>query len=601
MDAPTDIDIDALKARYRRERDKRLRPDAEAQYAEASGEFARYYETDPWSAPTVRDPLSIDTDVAVLGGGFSGLMAGANLRKAGVADFRIIEFGGDFGGTWYWNRYPGVQCDIEAYCYMPLLEETGFVPTEKYAHGPEIYEHCRRIARRFDLYDTALFGTMVRSVRWDEDLKRWRIATDKGDDIRARFLIIAIGRYNRPKFPRIPGLESFKGHTFHTSRWDYDYTGGDTWGGLDKLADKRVAIIGSGATAIQAVPFLGRYAKQLYVLQRTPSSVAERGNRPTDPEWARSLGPGWQEARQSNYDRVLAEGPKAGVEDLVCDGWTEINRGLTAAFAALARGEITREELTRLQEVQDFRYMEKVRRRVDGVVGDPETAETLKAWYRWGCKRPTFSDDYLPTFNRPNVTLLDVSETRGVERITQTGFVAGGAHHEVDCIIFASGFEITTELKRRLGLDAIEGRDGLSLYDHWGDGFRTFHGFTSCGFPNLFFSGFTQVAVSPNLTTMLYEQMNHVAYIIGETIRRGAVVVQPTQAAQDGWGQVMREVGVNSAQLLAECTPGYYNNEGGTVKRSHVGEVYTPGIQAFNALLARWRDEGGMEGMALEF
>jgi cyclohexanone monooxygenase len=595
-----DVEIDSLRARYRRERDRRLRTDAEAQYIEVSDAHAEYYEVDPWSPPPTRAPAAIDIDVAVLGGGFGGLMAGANLRKAGIDDFCIIDFAGDFGGTWYWNRYPGVQCDIESYCYLPLLEETNYVPKEKYSYGPEIFEHCQRIGRHFGLYEKALFGGMVRTLRWDEGRKRWRIATSHGDDIRARFLIMAAGSYNRPKLPGIPGIESFRGRTFHTSRWDYGYTGGNTFGGLTGLADKRVAVIGTGATAVQSVPFLAQYAQRLYVLQRTPSSVDARGNRPTDAAWARSLGPGWQKARIANFTQAGAEGLPPGVEDLVCDAWSGINRALSKEIAAAARGEISMEQLNALKEREDYRYMEKVRRRTGDLVRDAATAEKLKAWYRFGCKRPTFNDDYLSAFNRENVTLIDVSQTRGVERITETGFVDGGAAYDVDCIIFASGFEITTEMRRRLGIEVIEGRDGRSLYDRWNDRLHTFHGFATDGFPNQFFSGFTQGAVT-NLTTMLDGQLEHIVHVIGEAMKRGAVVVEATREAVEGWGRTMREAGFNTAEILADCTPGYYNNEGGDVKRSHLGEVYAPGYNAFNALLADWRRAGDLQGLRLEF
>jgi cation diffusion facilitator CzcD-associated flavoprotein CzcO len=595
-----EIDLEALKTKYRIERDRRLRPDAEAQYIETSDKFASYYEADPWSTTLTRDPLSIDIDVAVLGGGFAGLLAGAHLRKAGLDDFRIVDFAGDFGGTWYWNRYPGVQCDIESYCYLPLLEETNYLPKHKYSFGPEIFEHCQRIARHFRLYEKAIFGALVRSLRWDEALARWRIATHRGDDIRARFLIMALGSYNRPKLPGIPGIASFEGHTFHTSRWDYGYTGGNTWGGLTKLADKTVAIIGTGATAIQAVPFLARYAKHLYVVQRTPSSVDARGNRPTDPAWARSLNAGWQKARVDNFTRAGLEGLPPGVEDLVCDAWSGINRALTHEIAAAARGEITQDALNHLKEIEDYKYMERVRRWTEGIVKHKATAEKLKAWYRFGCKRPTFNDDYLPSFNRENVTLIDVSDSRGVERINDTGFVAGGTHYAVDCLIFASGFEITTEIKRRLGIDIIEGRGERSLYEHWRNGFRTFHGSASHGFPNQFFTGFTQGAIS-NLTTMLEVQTEHITYVIAESLGRGASVVEVTQEAEDSWQQTMRAVGFNTAELLADCTPGYYNNEGGMVKRSHLGEVYSPGLTAFSKLLGEWRKTGEMQGLRLEF
>ena len=591
-----DFDLQALKDRYREERDKRLRTDGERQYQEVEADFAQFYETDPHSPPVVRAPIDDEIEVAVLGGGFAGLMAGAHLREVGVTDFRIIEAGGDFGGTWYWNRYPGIQCDNEAYCYMPLLEETGYIPAEKYAHGAEIFAHCQRIGRHFDLYERALFGTRVNALRWDEEMKRWRIATQQGDDIKARFVIMASGNYNRAKLPGIKGIKSFKGHSFHTSRWDYDYTGGDETGGLVKLQDKRVAIIGTGATAIQCIPHLGRWAKHLYVFQRTPSAVDERGNRPTDPAWARSLQPGWSQQRRNNFHQAVTGEPVA--EDQVADGWTVINRRVAAKMAALPEEERTAERRARLLEIEDYRRMNEIRDRVDQIVTRRENADTLKSWYRWNCKRPTFHDDYLPTFNRPNVTLVDVSESKGVDRISETGVVANGRDYEVDCIIYASGFEITTEVKRRIGIPVIEGRGGESLYDHWKGGFRTLHGFTTHGFPNMFHTGYTQVGVFANLTTMLDDQTNHIAYIIGEAVDRGAAVVEASEEAEDAWRKHMLEVAVPNKEFLIECTPGYYNNEGNPV-RSHVGEVYGRGYMAFNAVLKDWRDRGDLEGLVL--
>ena len=199
---------------------------------------------------------------------------------------RIVEKGGDFGGTWYWNRYPGAQCDTASMVYMPLLEETGHRPTEKYAHAPEILEQCRRIGRQYRLYEKALFQTEVTELRWDDARSRWVVSTSRGDRFTASFVGLGIGPLHVPKLPGIPGIETFKGHAFHTSRWDYDYTGGDPNGApLTGLADMRVAIIGTGATSVQAVPHLARAAKQLLVVQRTPSSVDVRGNAPIDPEW----------------------------------------------------------------------------------------------------------------------------------------------------------------------------------------------------------------------------------------------------------------------------------------------------------------------------
>ena len=596
-----DFDPEALRAKYRAERDKRMRDDGESQYLEAAEAFAHYADEDPYAEPGARDPLAIDIDVAVIGGGFSGLMAAARLKERGIEDFRLIEAGGDFGGTWYWNRYPGAQCDIESYCYLPLLEETGYMPKEKYSYAPEIFEHVRRIGEYFDLYPNALFGTRVREARWLEEEGRWRVATDRGDVIRARFLIQATGPANRPKLPGIPGIADFEGHSFHTARWDYGYTGGDHTGGLVKLADKRVAVIGTGATAIQCVPFLGAHARQLYVFQRTPSSVDLRGNAPTDPDWYASLEPGWQRARRENFAATLL-GQNFG-EDLVNDGWTDIARriGLSLAQRRPDQGDLDMEEILLRSEIADFQKMNEIRARVDAEVSDdPGAAEALKPWYRQFCKRPTFNDDYLATFNRPHVELVDVSEAKGVERITARGVVANGREYEVDCIVFATGFEITTDAHRRVDFDTI-GRNGLSLYEHWQDGFRTLHGLASHGFPNWFTIGINQNGLSPNMTSMFDDQAVHVSYIVREVLERGAKTIEVTEDAEQAWvDEIIRLAGTGATAFLEECTPGYYNREGKVGKGiSMQNSPYAPGINAFNALLAQWREKGDLDGMEL--
>jgi cyclohexanone monooxygenase len=596
-----DLDFDpaALRAKYRRERDKRIREDGEAQYIEAAAEFAHYADDDPYAEPVERDPLEIGIDVAVIGAGFSGLMAAARLKERGVTDMRIIEAGADFGGTWYWNRYPGAQCDIESYCYLPLLEETGYMPKEKYSYAPEIFEHTRRVGEYFGLYEHALFQTRVKEIRWLEDEHRWQISTQRGDDIRARFVIQATGPANRPKLPGIPGISDFKGHTFHTSRWDYDYTGGDHNGGLTKLADKRVAVIGTGATAIQCVPFLGEHAQQLYVFQRTPSSVDLRGNRPTEEEWYRSLAPGWQRARRENFAATLL-GQNFG-EDLVADGWTDIARriGLSLMSRRPEAGDVDMEEIMLRSEIADFQKMNEIRARADETVEDPDTAEALKPWYRQFCKRPTFNDEYLATFNRSNVELVDVSDAKGVERITETGVVAGGKLYEVDCIIYATGFEITTSAHRRVDFDTV-GRGGVSLYDHWAHGYRTLHGLSSHGFPNWFTIGINQNGLSPNMTAMFDDQAVHVSYVINEVLARGKQEVEVTAEAEEAWVQeIVRLAGTGAQAFLSECTPGYYNREGQGSGGNMQNSPYAPGINAFNALLAAWRKAGDLDGMTL--
>lgn len=601
---PKDIDVAALREKYRREREKRLRAEGSKQYVELEDDFAGYYETDPYAPPLVRNPISEEIDVAVIGGGFAGLLTAAHLKKSGVEDVRIIELGSDFGGVWYWNRYPGIQCDNESYCYIPMLEELDFMPSKKFADGAEIYEHCRRIGKHFGLYDSAIFSTQVRDLRWDDSIKRWQIQTNRDDDIRARFVVMASGPFHRPKLPGIPGIKNFKGHSFHTSRWDYEYTGGDITGGLHKLSDKRVALVGTGATGIQVVPFLGRYAKHLYVFQRTPSSVDARNNTLTDQKWVKSLKPGWQKERQRNFHAWTFEGMALGQPDLVCDFWTELGRNTAARVLALDDpAALTPEQFMAIREQEDFQVMERLRRRVDSIVEDKDAAELLKPYYRFLCKRPCSNDDYLPTFNRPNVTLVDVSATKGVERATEHGVVANGVEYEVDCIIYASGFEITTEISRRYSIDAIEGRDGLSLFDYWHDGYQTLHGMTSRGFPNQFFTGFTQVGISANIAANYELQGEHIAYIIAEVLARGAVTVEPSQQAQDDWCKTIRDNAVDNTQFDRECTPGYYNNEGGGGGegiRSHLGEPYGPGFYAFGDLLQQWRAQGDLDGLILE-
>ncbi|MFN3518181.1 MAG: flavin-containing monooxygenase [Sphingomonas sp.] len=590
-----DFDIEALRARYKAERDKRLRTDADRQYKELSGDYARYAEEDPYVEPGfTREPLTDFVEVAVIGGGFSGMLAAARLKEKGVTDLRIIEAGGDFGGTWYWNRYPGAQCDIESYCYLPLLEELNYLPKEKYSYVTEIYEHCQRIGKHYDLYPITLFQTRVSELAWDDAEKVWVIRTNHGDAIRARFVVSALGTASRAKLPGIPGIESFEGHSFHTSRWDYGYTGGDTTGNLWKLEDKTVAIIGTGATAIQCIPALGRHAKQLYVFQRTPSSVDTRGNKPTDPKWAQSLQPGWQRARRHNFADIIEGRPFE--HDLVNDNWTSIFREVQSFVIRNAK-TMGPEAAIRHAEVADFRKMNRIRQRVDEVVKDPDTAEKLKPWYRQFCKRPTFNDEFLPTFNRRNVTLVDVSESKGVERITPKGLVANGREYEVDCIIYASGFEITTSFKRRVGFD-IKGRDGVLLHDHWANGYKTLHGFATTGFPNWFYIGVSQNGLSVNMTAMFDDQAQHIAYIIAEAKKRGATEVEPTPEAQDAWVTTIKKLSVVNRAYLESCTPGYYNNEG-DLEGGQAGQTYAPGINAFNALLADWRNNGELHGLAL--
>lgn len=580
-----------VRRKYAEERDKRLRPDAGEQFVEVVGENARY-EDDPYVAPGfTRDPLHEDIDAAILGGGFGGLLAAARLQEAGISNVRIIEKAGDFGGTWYWNRYPGAQCDIESYIYLPLLDETGYVPKEKYSFQPEIFEHAQRIGKFYDLYPRACFQTQVTEARWSDTDGRWTVRTDRGDVFRARFLIMSSGPLNRPRLPGIPGLNEFKGHAFHTSRWDFDYTGGSSDGMLDKLADKRVGIIGTGATAIQAVPRVAKSAQELYVFQRTPSFVDERWNRPTDPEWAKSLKPGWQAERNENFCSILAGLPVN--EDMVADKWTDFFR-LTYEILASHVGEVSDERMKLISEVADYQKGNDVRDRVARTVNDSETAESLKPWFGQWCKRPLFNDEYLPSFNQPNVHLVD-THGQGVERITAKGVVVDGTEYPLDCLIFATGFEVSTAYTRRTECE-VYGRDGVTLTDYWANGMKTFHGFLSQGFPNCFHMGLTQTGLAFNFTYSLGGQARHIAYLVKEVFDRGANSIEPTAAAEADW--VALVTGPSPMRDYQEtCTPGYYNQEGKNEGQGFLDNLYPEGAVPFFRLLETWREQGDLNGI----
>ncbi len=590
------FDPDALREKYRIERDKRLREDGNDQYVEVKGQFSHYVEDPYITEQAQREPLTDEVDVAIIGGGFGGLLAGVRLRQAGVENIRMIEKGGEFGGTWYWNRYPGAACDIESYVYLPLLEETGYMPPKKYVEGADILAYSQQIAKQWNLYDDVCFQTEVKELRWDEASQRWIIHTNQGDAMKARFVISSNGPLNRPKLPGIEGIDSFQGHTFHTSRWDYAYTGGDAHGNLTGLADKRVGIIGTGATAVQCVPHLGAGAKELFVFQRTPSSIDERADKPTDEDWAKSLHPNWHQERMDNFNTLVSGGVQE--EDLVNDGWTEIIRNLLLMIHNEDEPDLSYEAIMEKMELADFQKMESIRKRVEAIVEDPDTAEHLKPYYRQFCKRPCFHDDYLPTFNRDNVHLID-TQGRGIDRITPKGIVANGVEYELDCIIFGTGFEVGTEYTRRCGYETY-GRDGTSLSEHWSEGARTFHGLHSHGFPNSFMMGTLQTAFTANYPHSLNEQAKHIAFIVSQCMDGNHQLVEASAEAENEWVNTILQLARMNEKFLADCTPGYYNNEGKPTDRSQQNTAYGAGPVAFFKLLEDWREEGLMSGLEVK-
>lgn len=591
------VDRSEIREKYRLERDKRLRDDAAEQYLPAGEIFDAVYH-DPYVPRLEREAIIEELDCVIVGGGFAGLSAGAKLHRAGITDVRIIDRAGDVGGVWYWNRYPGAMCDTAAMVYLPLLEETGNMPSAKYVPGYEIFAHAQKIAQTFELYDGALFHTNIESASWDESRGRWMVRTDRGDELAARWIVLGTGPIARPKLPRIAGIGTFEGHSFHTSRWDYGYTGGDARGAaLDGLAGKRVGVIGTGATGVQIIPHLANSDAELFIFQRTPSAINERNNHPIDPEWYAGLAPGWQDEWQRNFT-VLQTGGFADV-DLVKDGWTDITQRIRDRVVKLVteRGEYNGAIQREAYEESDDEKMEELRARVDAVVRNRETAEKLKPWYRQLCKRPCFHDSYLNSFNNENVHLVD-TDGHGVQSIDATGVTVNGVHYDLDCLIFASGFEVGPEHSGSGALPVV-GRGGVSLSDAWSNGLTTLHGIYSVGFPNLFHMGFTQgLNLFSNLPTNFISSATSMSQAVAHARAIGAEIIEPTPEAQAAWVDLYENHGSTFLGDV-ECTPGYYNNEGAGigVREKRNANGYPLGAVGFMDFIDEWRRSESYEGL----
>lgn len=626
------VDTLQLQNRYGEERAKRLRNDGLNQFVDLSlsphDKFQSFLD-DPWAnCITIEDVRTMfpegRTQLLILGAGWGGLLYAIRMVEAGVLpeDIRIVDSAGGFGGTWYWNRYPGLTCDVESYCYLPLLEETGYIPKHRYSQGEEIRTYAELAARKWGVADSAVFQTQAKSLVWDEKAKEWQVQLvqkRKAEDpqtinIRATFIATVNGVLNWPKLPDFPGILDYKDDIFHTSRWNYAVTGGSpTDPLLTKLEGKSVAIIGTGATAIQVVPEVARWAKHVYVVQRTPSAVDEREQRDTDPQWfheevATSMG--WQRERLRNFHQQFTTEKQPDV-DLVKDKWT-IAVGM-CAIAGNAAGPKTMEELPAYMEKLhglDAPRQDRIRKRVEQVVEDPETAKKLQAWYPTWCKRPAFSHEYLQAFNRDNVTLVD-TEGKGLDRITADSVVFGDKSYVVDVIICATGFRapFTGSPAQKANMTVL-GTDGKSMTDEWArTGPSTQHGVLDANFPNLFLSGPWQAALSPNNLFNVDALAKHAAYILAEAKKKAdgkPFKVKVSPEAAENWGmQVLMRSPPMAA--IAGCTPGYFNVEGAIDRAAPEFQrimarsgLWGHGIEDFIDVIEAWREEGSMQGIQVQ-
>ena len=547
------------QAKYREFKEARR---GAADYIGLEGEFSKYLEDVYSDAPVERDPLTDECEILVVGAGFAGLLLWYRLKAAGFQDVRFCEKGGDVGGTWYWNRYPGIACDVESYSYLPLLEEMGYVPSMKFASGFEILEYCQNMAEKFGFYDRCLFHTTVDQTVWDEDAARWTVVTDRGDKMRARYVILANGILTTPKLAKIDGMEKFQGEAFHTSRWNYHV----------ELNDKRIGIIGTGATSVQAVPELAKIAKELHVFQRTPSSIDVRDQRETTDEerkqWATE--PGWAVARRERLALISAGRTALKGNDDFLAGKVDVNAGRKQHAT-----EISQDELIKKQLNANFRIMEQIRARVDEIVQDPATAEALKPYYPYGCKRPTFHDEYLPAFNKPNVHLIDTAPM-GVQEINERGVVHNGVEYPVDVMIYATGFQWMATAS----FNMITGRGGQTLQQKWAEkGTRTFLGLHSNGFPNLFIMSGPQGGGGQFNFTRTIDM--HVKYAVSmlEMLRdKKARTLDITEESEIEYAAHCAEADIRTSPLR-DCIS-YYNGDGAAA----------PGTLAYYGGPAKWHE-----------
>ncbi len=529
--------------------------------------------------------MATDFDAVVIGAGFAGLYMLHRLRQKGFSA-RIFEAGKGVGGTWYWNRYPGARCDVESvqysYQFSPELEQE-WEWTERYATQPEILRYANHVADRFDLRRDIRFETRVTKATFDEGTNTWAVETDRGDRVRARFLVSAMGCLSSPNTPKIGGLADFKGPTYHTGNWPHE--------GVD-FTGKTVGVIGTGSSAIQSIPIIARQASHLTVFQRTANYTIPAHNAPLDPKYAREVKATYPEMRRrakslpAGIDLKInwASAMDSSEEErrrLYQERWEYGGFGFMGAFSDLLLNAESN------KTAADF-----VRAKIREVVKDPRTAEILSPTNIIGCKRLCVDTGYWETYNRPNVTLVDVGD-QPIERITAQGLRVKGKDYTFDCLVLATGFDAMTGAL--LNVD-IRGRGGRSLRDKWREGPKTYLGLTMAGFPNLFaITGPGSPSVLTNMLPSIEQHVDWIADCLEAMRAKGATVIEATAQAEEGWVAHVRETA--GATLRSTCSSWYVG-----ANISGRPRVFMPYIGGFPIYVHKCNKvmSNGLEGFVLE-
>jgi cation diffusion facilitator CzcD-associated flavoprotein CzcO len=475
-------------------------------------------------------------DAVVVGAGFSGLYMLHRLRDTLGLSARVIEAADDVGGTWYWNRYPGARCDSESYFYSfsdrlsdELLQEWTW--TERFAAQPEILSYLKRVADRFDLYKDIQFSTRVVAAEYDDATGRWLVRTDDGGQVTATFLITAVGCLSTTNLPDFPGRDTFGGAWYHTGLWPHE--------GVD-FTGQRVAVIGTGATGVQAIPEIAKQAAHVYVMQRTANYDIAGGNRPMDAEDGRKIKANyrqiWQTTRETGFgfpyhtaDRTAMSVSDEERQQIFAEAWERGGFRLGTTFNDLLVDEQANETAA-----------EFLRARIRERVHDPEIAELLSPRdHPFFTKRPPLENGYYETFNRDNVTLVDVRQAP-IQEITETGVRIAGAEYEVDSIVYATGFDAMTGTLFKLG---IRGRNGLGLQEKWAQGPSSYLGLTTHGFPNLFMiTGPQSPSVLSNMPVSIEQHVDWITDCLRYLRDRGLDTIEPLPAAEEDWVNHHNEV-----------------------------------------------------------